>query len=63
MDFDAGIPMSRGGGGGGLPVVTEETSLSPSLSEGSHVSLSISLLSFMIIKILNFLVCLLSLVW
>ncbi|KAF9661374.1 hypothetical protein SADUNF_Sadunf19G0062200 [Salix dunnii] len=35
MDFDAGIPMSRGGGGGGggLPVVTEETSLSPSLSE------------------------------
>jgi hypothetical protein len=49
MDFDAGIPMSRGGGG--LPAVTEETSLSPSLSEGSHVaSLSISLLSFMIIK-------------
>ncbi|KAJ6855119.1 hypothetical protein NC651_039941 [Populus alba x Populus x berolinensis] len=31
MDFDAGIPMSRGGGG--LPAVTEETSLSPSLSE------------------------------
>ncbi|KAB5512353.1 hypothetical protein DKX38_029381 [Salix brachista] len=33
MDFDAGIPMSRGGGGGGLPAVTEETSMSPSLSE------------------------------
>ncbi|KAG6737659.1 hypothetical protein POTOM_059187 [Populus tomentosa] len=31
MDFDAGIPMSRGGAG--LPAVTEETSLSPSLSE------------------------------
>ncbi|KAJ6422416.1 hypothetical protein OIU84_027387 [Salix udensis] len=32
MDFDAGIPMSRGGGGG-PPAVTEETSMSPSLSE------------------------------
>ncbi|KAJ6379621.1 hypothetical protein OIU76_016295 [Salix suchowensis] len=32
MDFDAGIPMSRGGGGG-LPVVTEGTSMSQSLSE------------------------------
>ncbi|CAK7340130.1 unnamed protein product [Dovyalis caffra] len=32
MDFDAGIPMSRGGGGG-LPAVTEGTSLSRSLSE------------------------------
>ncbi|KAL9379579.1 hypothetical protein Peur_028061 [Populus x canadensis] len=31
MDFDAGIPMSRSGGG--LPAVTEGTSMSPSLSE------------------------------
>ena len=34
MDFDAGIPMSRGGD---LPVVTEGTSMSQSLSEGSRV--------------------------
>ncbi|XP_011014133.1 PREDICTED: zinc finger CCCH domain-containing protein ZFN-like [Populus euphratica] len=33
MDFDAGIPMSRSGGGGGLPAVTEGTSMSQSLSE------------------------------
>ena len=44
MDFDAGIPMSRSGVG--LPAVTEGTSMSPSLSEGSRFLSFLSLCFF-----------------
>jgi hypothetical protein len=50
MDFDAGIPMSRSGVG--LPAVTEGTSMSPSLSEGSRFLSFLSLCFFLIIIII-----------